>query len=99
ASSAWAAAARPRRSSGGSAARPRAEGAVRIRSFEWATGLFCLLLGALILVAPHVFYPPAFAPLVAYRSWIASWLALGGCALLGAAVLDPRRGLVWAAHL
>src|SRR5262245_58349197 len=71
---------------------------VRIRSLQWAIGLFCVVLGALILVAPHRFSPVAFAPLAAYRPWIASWLLLGGFALVGAAGLEPRRALVIAAH-
>src|SRR5262249_39321206 len=61
---------------------------VRIRSLQGAIGLFCVVLGALILVAPHRFSPFAFAPLAAYRPWIASWLLLGGFALVGAAALE-----------
>src|SRR5688500_14646227 len=71
---------------------------VPIRSLQWAIGLFCVVLGALFLVAPHRFSPIAFAPLVAYRPWIASWLLLGGFALVAAAGLEPRRPLVIAAH-
>src|SRR5579884_315877 len=72
---------------------------MRIRSLQWAIGLFCVVLGALILVAPHRFSPVSLVPLAPYRVWIASWLALGGCALIGAAVLEPRRAVVLAAHL
>jgi len=71
---------------------------MRIRSLQWAFGLFCVVLGTLILVAPHRFSPVALVPLAPYRAWIASWLALGGCAVIGAAVLEPRRPFVVAAH-
>jgi len=73
------------------AAARRVDG-VRIRSLQWAIGLFCVVLGALILVAPHRFSPIAFAPLAAYRPWIAGWLSLGGFALVAVAGLQPRHG-------
>src|SRR5215218_7948017 len=81
-----------------SLAAARCVDGVRIRSLQWAIGLFCVVLGTLILVAPHRFSPIAFAPLVPHRPWIASWLLLGGLALVGVAGLAPRRALVTAAH-
>jgi signal transduction histidine kinase/DNA-binding response OmpR family regulator len=71
---------------------------MRIRSLQWSLGAFCLIVGVLVLVAPHRFTPVAFAPIAPFRAWMAVWLALSGCALVGVMFLEPRRALVAAAH-
>src|SRR5688572_16574508 len=37
---------------------------------RWSVSVFCALLGALMLVVPHQFAGPSFAPL---RPWLTEW--------------------------
>ena len=37
---------------------------------RWAVGVFCALVGTLMLIAPHQFAGPTFVPL---RPWLTEW--------------------------
>jgi PAS domain S-box-containing protein len=71
---------------------------VRTTTLTWATGLFCALLGALMLVAPHQFVSSAYPALRANTvAWGAAFLA-SGVGLLAAGALAPPRPWSVAAH-
>src|SRR5690348_4641164 len=72
---------------------------MRITSLQWTVGASATALGALILLAPHQFTPLNVGLLGANGYWLAVWLVLAGLMLLGAAVYQPSRAYVWAAHL
>ncbi|HKH48173.1 MAG TPA: sensor histidine kinase [Thermoanaerobaculia bacterium] len=59
-------------------------------SLRWGTGLFCSVLGAFVLVAPHRFAAPPYEALAPYRTLWGSAAFAAGVALLAVAVLRPR---------
>lgn len=70
---------------------------VRPVLLRWAAGVYCALVGALMLIAPHQFAGPSFAPL---RPWLTEWGAaffLAGVALVSVSTLGLRGGLTTAA--
>src|SRR3954447_3089496 len=70
----------------------------RIGSLQCAVGVFCVVVGVMVLVATHQFNAPAFAPLQPYRLWVGSWATLSGLALPAVAALQAGRALTLAAH-
>ena len=44
--------------------------AQRITTLQWAVGVFCALLGTLMVVAPHQFSGPLFTALSGHLSWL-----------------------------
>jgi signal transduction histidine kinase len=61
-------------------------------------GLFCALVGAFVLVAPHRFSGPPYQPLVPYRDLWGMTAFVAGVALLAVAVLRPRPWVRLAVH-
>src|SRR5215213_740922 len=59
-------------------------------SLRWGIGLFCSILGAFVLVAPHRFAAPPYEALAPYRALWGSAAFAAGVALLAVAVLRPR---------
>jgi hypothetical protein len=49
---------------------------------RWAVSVFCVLVGALMLIAPHQFAGASFAPL---RPWLTEW----GAAVVAAGAPIP----------
>jgi len=72
--------------------------AVSPESLRWGIGLFCSILGAFVLVAPHRFVAPPYQSLAPYRGlWgIAAFAA--GMALLAVGVMRPRLWVRLAVH-
>src|SRR5260370_5945937 len=67
-------------------------------SLRWAMGLFCSIIGAFMLVAPHQFSGPMYEPLRAFGTiWAAAALA-AGVGLLSMATLRTRRAPRILAH-
>ena len=70
-----------------------------IRTVEWAIGAFCALIGALMIVTPHQFSNPVYAPVrPALAAWGTGFLA-SGLGLMLIAVFRPRRRVAIAVHL
>src|SRR3982751_5574306 len=72
---------------------------MRIVSLHWAVGTYCLLVGALMFVAPHQFDAPTYdavRPLL--RAWGALFL-LSGAGLVVAATLVVSRSVSILAHV
>src|SRR5258707_286712 len=55
---------------------------LRITSLQWSVGVFCVVLGLLILVVSQQLNAPALAALQPYRLELGCWLTLSGLALL-----------------
>ena len=80
------------------------EGTLRVSDRDttvvnWAVGIFCALIGALMIVTPHQFGGPAYGPL---RPWLAWWgtAFLGvGLALILVGVFRVRRWLYVLVHV
>src|SRR4051812_23523731 len=68
-------------------------------SLRQAVGLFCLLLGALILVAPHQFYGPGYEAIRGTLPALGVATICGGLLLIGTTVLGMSRPLYIAAHI
>src|SRR6185436_16851435 len=73
--------------------------AIRVDALRQAVGLFNLLLGALLIVAPHRFDAPMYNGIEPYASGLGVGLIVGGMGLIGANVLSLSRPLVVAAHV
>jgi PAS domain S-box-containing protein len=73
---------------------------LRISSLQWAVGVFCALIGALLLVVPHQFESPVETGLGLNLPWWGASFLLAGWILVGIAALSHRmrRSLVFAAH-
>jgi signal transduction histidine kinase len=67
-------------------------------STPWIVGLFCGLLGAFVLVAPHQLSAPAYASIRPYAPWWGAAALAAGVMLLGVAVVRPRRWVEVATH-
>src|SRR5215208_2204227 len=72
---------------------------LRITSLQWAVGVFCVVLGLLILVVSQQLNAPALAALQPYRLELGCWLTLSGLALFTVAALRAGRALTAFAHL
>ncbi len=68
-------------------------------SLLWVVGLFCGLIGAFLLVAPHHFQSAPYAALLPYTLAWGTLALASGVALLAVAVLRPRRWVECAAHV
>jgi signal transduction histidine kinase len=67
---------------------------IRPALLRWAVGVFCALVGALMLIAPHQFAGPTFAPL---RPWITGWGAaffVAGVSLVATSAVGARGPVV-----
>ncbi|MBA2447697.1 MAG: response regulator [Chloroflexi bacterium] len=71
----------------------------RIDTLRWAVGVFCAVIGALMLVAPHQFAAPSYAPLRPYLPWWGAAFLLAGAALVDVAAVARPRPQAIAAHL
>jgi signal transduction histidine kinase len=71
---------------------------VSLESLRWGIGLFCSLLGAFVLVAPHRFVAPPYEALAPYRTLWGSAAFAAGVALLSVAVVRPRPWARLAVH-
>ncbi|HVT58611.1 MAG TPA: sensor histidine kinase [Thermoanaerobaculia bacterium] len=69
-----------------------------VTSLRWAIGLYCVVVGAFMLVAPHRFGGVAYAALAPFRAWWGTAALAAGAALLALAVLHQRSWLRVAAH-
>jgi len=67
-------------------------------SLRWGAGLFCSVLGAFVLVAPHRFAAPPYEALAPYRTLWGSAAFAAGVGLLAVAVLRPRQWARLAIH-
>jgi signal transduction histidine kinase len=67
-------------------------------SLRWGTGLFCSVLGAFVLVAPHRFAAPPYEALAAWRTLWGSAAFVAGVGLLAVAVLRPRPAVRLVVH-
>jgi signal transduction histidine kinase len=67
-------------------------------SLRWGVGLFCFVLGAFVLVAPHRFAAPPYEALAPYRGLWGSAAFVAGVALLAVAVVRPRPWVRLAVH-
>ena len=66
---------------------------------RWAVSVFCALIGALMLIAPHQFAGPSFAPL---RPWLTGWGATFvavGIGLIATSALGTRGTLAIASSV
>ncbi|MBI4491858.1 MAG: PAS domain-containing protein, partial [Chloroflexi bacterium] len=79
---------------------------LRIGTLQWAIGVYCMLMGALMLLAPHQFDAPAYAVLRSHLPWWGTTFLLAGIALVSVNALAPRgmgdppsRPYVVAAHI
>lgn len=66
---------------------------------RWAVGVFCALVGALMLIAPHQFAGASFAPL---RPWLTEWGAAffaAGVALIATSAVGTRGQLAVASSV
>ena len=77
---------------------PPARFTVSPESLSWGVGLFCSILGAFVLVAPHRFAAPPYEALAAYRGLWGSAAFAAGVALLTVAVVRPRPWIRLAVH-
>ncbi len=68
-------------------------------TLEWAAGVFCALVGAMLLAMPHRFEILAFAALQPHLPWWGIAFLLSGGGLLTVAVLAPAGRLAVVAHL
>lgn len=68
-------------------------------SLRQAVGLFCLLLGALLLVAPHQFYGPGYAAIRSALPALGVGTICGGLLLIGTTLLGMARPILIAAHV
>src|SRR6266508_1527846 len=66
---------------------------LRITSLQWSVGVFCVVLGLLILVVSQQLNAPALAALQPYRLELGCWLTLSGLALFTVAALRAGRAL------
>ncbi|MBA2447694.1 MAG: PAS domain S-box protein [Chloroflexi bacterium] len=73
--------------------------AIRVGTLQWAVGVFCSVMGTLMLVTPHQFDSRPYSLLQPYLPWCGIVFLVAGGSLLGAAALAPRRALVVIAHL
>src|SRR5687767_5734186 len=73
--------------------------AIRADGLRQAVGLFSLLFGALLIVAPHRLDAPMYAGITPYAGGLGTALIVGGMALIAANVLSLARPFVVAAHL
>src|SRR6187401_2098294 len=64
-----------------------------------AVGLFCLLLGALIIVAPHKVDPLGLETIRSFAPVLGVLLITGGMMLVGTCLRGPPKLLFVAAHL
>jgi diguanylate cyclase (GGDEF)-like protein/PAS domain S-box-containing protein len=67
-------------------------------TLQWLVGLFCAVIGSLMLVAPHQFTAAAYSAFEPHLSLWGAFFLLGGVSLIGVAALRPRHSLVIAAH-
>jgi two-component system, OmpR family, phosphate regulon sensor histidine kinase PhoR len=79
------------------AARPGAM--MRITTLQWAVGMFCALVGAMMLIVPHQFEAPVYTELHRHLSWWGAIFLIAGASLLAVAVFEPRLTLAFAGHL
>ena len=72
---------------------------MRITTLQWAVGMFCAVIGAMMLIVPHKFETPIYATLIRHLTWWGVAFLVAGGSVLAAAVFAPPRGLAFAAHL
>src|SRR5437868_14018845 len=72
---------------------------LRITSLQWSVGVFCVVLGLLILVVSQQLNAPALAALQPYRLELGCWLTLSGLALFTVAALRAGRPLTAFVHV
>ena len=72
---------------------------LRIGTLQWAVGAYCLVVGAVALVAPHVAGAFLNASFAQYRAVEGMLFLAAGFALIGAAVTALRRALFMALHV
>ncbi|MGH7279442.1 MAG: hypothetical protein ACREJG_12255, partial [Candidatus Rokuibacteriota bacterium] len=72
---------------------------MRITTLQYAAGTFCAVIGAMMFVAPHHFYTPAYRVLQPELSVWGALFLVAGAGLLAAAALAPRPAVVVASHL
>jgi signal transduction histidine kinase len=76
---------------------PPAHG-LRIHTFQWSVGIFCALIGALMLVTPHQFASASYASFAPQLPGWGSMFIIAGAVLICATVLAPSRTIIVLAH-
>ena len=71
----------------------------RTLTLQWIVGMFCVLIGAMMLTVPHQFVTPAYAALVPRLAWWGVAFLVAGSGLLTASVLAPSWWVTTAAHV
>ena len=71
----------------------------QITTVQWAIGIYCALIGALMLVAPHQFSGPLWSAVGQFLPLAGSTFLLAATALIGCAVLGAARPWVVLSHL
>jgi signal transduction histidine kinase len=72
---------------------------IRHEFLEWAVGIFCVLVGAMMLIVPHQFNTPSYSMLrPALDVWGVLFVMAGGL-LLFTAVFKPHFGIVVFTHI
>src|SRR5689334_16402301 len=71
---------------------------LRIHTLQWSVGIFCALLGALMLVTPHQFASAAYAAFALQLPWWGGMFVAAGAALIAVTALAPQRAVVVAVH-
>ena len=61
-----------------------------ITSLQWLVGTFIVVIGAMMLVSPHQFAAPAYAPITPQLAWFGIAFLLSGTSLLAVATPAPR---------
>ncbi|MEA2692260.1 MAG: hypothetical protein QOJ16_1647 [Acidobacteriota bacterium] len=69
-----------------------------VDTLEWSLGLFCALVGALMLVAPHQFGDPSYAFIAPYLAGCGLIGLAGGIALLSVPVTRPGPAVTAVVH-
>ncbi|HEX4961163.1 MAG TPA: sensor histidine kinase [Thermoanaerobaculia bacterium] len=77
--------------------RRRLEG-LSVEVLLWAMSLFCVTMGAFLLVAPHHFQSPPYRALLPYGIGWGTLALASGVGLLAVAVLRPSRRLALGVH-
>jgi PAS domain S-box-containing protein len=72
---------------------------MRLTTLRWVNGVWCLLLGAIMFVVPHIFTGILYTYLQSITVVLGLAFLLAGAALLYVAVLTPSRWVTVSAHL
>ncbi len=72
---------------------------VKIQSLQWVVGVYCAVIGTLILIVPHQFNAPIYELIQPQLLWWGILFLLTGIALIAVASLTPVRRILIVVHL